>query len=133
MCSWTAPTRGRGRSTSPRRSGRRRPRDHRVRQAEESAGAVGDPPGVERGGGALRNGKSPMANVKSGWGMGEWGNGRVGEWESFVSGSCREVLGMTAVTREPKTLADVVARLGGVPLERIPARPAPGTATEADV
>jgi Uma2 family endonuclease len=33
----------------------------------------------------------------------------------------------------PATLADVVERLGSIPLERIPARPAPGTATEADV
>jgi Uma2 family endonuclease len=33
----------------------------------------------------------------------------------------------------PLTLADVVQRLGSVPLERIPARPAPGTATEADL
>lgn len=31
------------------------------------------------------------------------------------------------------TLADLVERLGSVPLERIPAVPAPGTATEADV
>jgi Uma2 family endonuclease len=31
------------------------------------------------------------------------------------------------------TLADLVERLGGVPLERIPASPAPGLATEADV
>src|SRR5947207_726129 len=41
---------------------------------------------------------------------------------------------MSAVEiRNPETLADVVARLGSVPLERIPARPAPGSATEADV
>jgi Uma2 family endonuclease len=33
----------------------------------------------------------------------------------------------------PQTLADVVERLGSVPLERIPARPAPGTATETDL
>ena len=32
-----------------------------------------------------------------------------------------------------KTLADLVRGVGSVPLERIPARPAPGTATEADV
>src|SRR5438309_3646410 len=32
-----------------------------------------------------------------------------------------------------ETLADVVERLGSIPLERIPASPAPGTATEADV
>src|SRR5262249_4645969 len=32
-----------------------------------------------------------------------------------------------------ETLADLVRRVGSVPLERIPARPAPGTATEADV
>ena len=31
------------------------------------------------------------------------------------------------------TLAEVVERLGSVPLERIPSVPAPGTATEADV
>src|SRR5688572_16357566 len=31
------------------------------------------------------------------------------------------------------TLADIIAALGNVPLERIPARPAPGTAAEADV
>src|SRR4051812_1709460 len=34
---------------------------------------------------------------------------------------------------QPETLADLVARLGSIPLEGIPARPAPGTATEADV
>jgi Uma2 family endonuclease len=32
-----------------------------------------------------------------------------------------------------ETLADVITRLGSIPLERIPARPAPGAATEADV
>src|SRR5438067_932745 len=32
-----------------------------------------------------------------------------------------------------ETLADLLRRVGSVPLERIPARPAPGTATEADV
>lgn len=31
------------------------------------------------------------------------------------------------------TLAALVERLGGIPLERIRSRPAPGTATEADV
>ncbi len=43
---------------------------------------------------------------------------------------------MTAPVVEPSmvpTLAEVVERLGGIPLERIPAVPAPGTATEADV
>src|SRR5260370_24996365 len=32
-----------------------------------------------------------------------------------------------------KTLADLLEGIGDVPLERIPARPAPGTATEKDV
>src|SRR5437588_9594156 len=43
---------------------------------------------------------------------------------------------MTALTDPPpptETLADLIERLGSIPLERIPARPAPGTATEADV
>ncbi|MGV3724737.1 MAG: hypothetical protein ACO1SX_27890 [Actinomycetota bacterium] len=43
---------------------------------------------------------------------------------------------MTIPTLEPgaiPTLADVVERLGAIPLERIHAKPAPGTATEADV
>ena len=35
--------------------------------------------------------------------------------------------------RSEPTLADLMAQIGSVPLERIPARPAPGTATEADV
>jgi Uma2 family endonuclease len=41
----------------------------------------------------------------------------------------------TLVTARPAidTLADLVERLGGVPLERIRAHPAPGTATEEDV
>jgi Uma2 family endonuclease len=32
-----------------------------------------------------------------------------------------------------QTLADLIDRLGGIPLDRVRARPAPGTATEADV
>lgn len=40
---------------------------------------------------------------------------------------------MLATTSTEPTLADVVRRLGSVPLERIPARPAPGMATEADL
>ena len=32
-----------------------------------------------------------------------------------------------------RTMADLHQRLGGIPLERILARPCPGTATEADV
>ena len=46
---------------------------------------------------------------------------------------------MATVTEEPPvrvetpTLQDVVDRLGGVPLSRILAKPAPGTATEADL
>jgi Uma2 family endonuclease len=36
-------------------------------------------------------------------------------------------------TEAPETLADVLRRIGGVPPERIRARPAPGTATERDV
>lgn len=42
---------------------------------------------------------------------------------------------MTAVVTAPTidTLADLVERLGGVPLDRIRMRPAPGTATERDV
>lgn len=42
---------------------------------------------------------------------------------------------MTAVTREEEivTLADLLGRLGGVPLDRIRFRPAPGTAVEQDV
>ncbi len=41
----------------------------------------------------------------------------------------------TAVTPSPgiETLADLLERLGGVPLDRIRFRPSPGTATEADV
>ena len=35
--------------------------------------------------------------------------------------------------RAPKTLADLHARLGSIPLERIRLHPAPGTATEADL
>jgi Uma2 family endonuclease len=35
--------------------------------------------------------------------------------------------------RKIPTLADLIERIGSVPLERIPARPAPGDATEADV
>lgn len=35
--------------------------------------------------------------------------------------------------REIPTLADLIERIGSVPLERIPSRPAPGSATEADV
>jgi Uma2 family endonuclease len=35
--------------------------------------------------------------------------------------------------RAPETLADLVARLGDIPLDRIVADPAPGTATEEDV
>ncbi len=43
---------------------------------------------------------------------------------------------MNATTVSPpevKTLADLLERLGGIQPVRIPARPAPGTATEADV
>jgi Uma2 family endonuclease len=41
---------------------------------------------------------------------------------------------MASTLRAPaETLADLVARLGHVPLERIRLHPAPGTATEADV
>lgn len=43
---------------------------------------------------------------------------------------------MAIPTFEPRvipTLADLIDRIGSVPLERIPARPAPGAATEADV
>lgn len=42
---------------------------------------------------------------------------------------------MTAVVTSPSidTLADLVERLGGVPLDRIRMRPPPGTATEQDV
>ncbi|MBI1899585.1 MAG: hypothetical protein HYS13_00545, partial [Planctomycetia bacterium] len=43
---------------------------------------------------------------------------------------------MTTVESTPdtiETLADLLDRLGNVPLERIRFRPAPGTATEADV
>lgn len=40
---------------------------------------------------------------------------------------------MTATQPELKTLADLHARLGGIPLERIRLHPAPGTATEADI
>src|SRR3989442_12650257 len=43
---------------------------------------------------------------------------------------------MSAAVRSPapiETLADLLARLGNVPLERIRFRPYPGTATEADV
>jgi Uma2 family endonuclease len=43
---------------------------------------------------------------------------------------------MTAVEAPPRTedtLADLLERIGSVPLNRIPSRPAPGTATEADV
>ncbi len=38
-----------------------------------------------------------------------------------------------AVAPAAVSLAEVVDRLGGIPLERIAARPAPGTATEVDV
>lgn len=41
---------------------------------------------------------------------------------------------MTAVSQAPiRTLADLLERLGGVPLYRIWFKPSPGTATEADV
>src|SRR6266705_2232546 len=43
---------------------------------------------------------------------------------------------MTALSDAPpraETLADLIERLGSIPLERIPAHPAPGTATEADL
>jgi Uma2 family endonuclease len=40
---------------------------------------------------------------------------------------------MVSVTSNIKTLADLVSRLGGVPLSRILFRPAPGTATLEDV
>jgi hypothetical protein len=41
---------------------------------------------------------------------------------------------MSAVTDSSiRTLADLVDRLGGVPLERIRFQPPPGTATEQDV
>jgi Uma2 family endonuclease len=43
---------------------------------------------------------------------------------------------MAIPTFEPRvipTLADLIERIGSVPLERIPSRPAPGSATEADV
>ena len=40
---------------------------------------------------------------------------------------------MATIATMPGTLADVVRRLGGVPLDRIRARPAPGTATEDDL
>lgn len=36
-------------------------------------------------------------------------------------------------TESPQTLAELVERLGGIPLERIRMQPPPGTATEADV
>src|SRR5262245_12669182 len=41
----------------------------------------------------------------------------------------------TPTTAKPPvgTLADLVKRLGSVPLERIPSSPAPGMATESDV
>jgi len=39
----------------------------------------------------------------------------------------------SAVTVETPTLQDLVDRLGGIPLSRILARPAPGSATEADL
>jgi hypothetical protein len=39
----------------------------------------------------------------------------------------------TSAPPEIKTLADLRERLGGIPLERIWFRPAPGTATEKDV
>ncbi len=34
---------------------------------------------------------------------------------------------------QPGTLADLYRRIGAVPLDRIPAKPAPGMATERDV
>jgi len=40
---------------------------------------------------------------------------------------------MTAILEQPRTLADVVRRLGDIPLERIRIHPPPGTATEDDV
>jgi Uma2 family endonuclease len=40
---------------------------------------------------------------------------------------------MPAISPSIKTLADLLDRLGGVPLERIRFRPSPGTATVADV
>jgi Uma2 family endonuclease len=42
---------------------------------------------------------------------------------------------MSIVHDQPsiRTLADLIERLGGIPLDRIRFRPAPGTATEADV
>jgi Uma2 family endonuclease len=39
----------------------------------------------------------------------------------------------TATHSAPDNLADLLERLGNVPLERIPLKPPPGTATEADV
>ena len=39
----------------------------------------------------------------------------------------------TAIATEPYSLADLHARLGGIPLARIRLHPAPGTATEADI
>jgi Uma2 family endonuclease len=38
-----------------------------------------------------------------------------------------------STTTEVRTLADLIDRLGGVPLDRIRMRPAPGTATKADL
>src|SRR6266576_5762924 len=40
---------------------------------------------------------------------------------------------MEPIPEMGETLADLLKRLGGVPLERIPLRPPPGTATERDV
>src|SRR4051812_35575543 len=34
---------------------------------------------------------------------------------------------------EPRTIADLIENLGGVPLERVRMRPPPGTATEKDL
>jgi Uma2 family endonuclease len=47
----------------------------------------------------------------------------------------RDLLMTTPTAAKPLvgTLADLVKQLGSVPLERIPASPAPGTATESDV
>jgi hypothetical protein len=40
---------------------------------------------------------------------------------------------MVTATAPPETVADLLARLGGIPPERIRMQPPPGLATEADV